>query len=63
MKVNEGMIRAVNRKRGEKKITLQELSEVTGIGKVTLSTVLGGKRTEVRYSTIDKLNTWLYQFI
>lgn len=63
MQVNQDMLIALRRKRGEQNLSVIELSRQTGISRWTLDKLLSGKREDIRPSTADKLNNWLYQFM
>lgn len=63
MKVNKDMLTALRRKRGEQNLSVIELSRQTGISRWTLDKLLSGKSENVRPTTAEKLNDWLYQFI
>lgn len=63
MEIDNRLVKAVNRKKQENKLTLLELSESTGLNIVTLRTVLNGSNKNVQYKTIKKLNAWIYQFV
>lgn len=63
MKVNKDMLTALRRKRGEQNLSVVELSRQTGISRWTLDKLLRGKSENIRPTTADKLNDWLYQLI
>lgn len=62
-KASTALILAVRRKRGEENISVAELARQTDISAWTLRQLLNEQRDNVRPSTIDKLNKWLYQHI
>lgn len=54
---------ALKRKRGERNISVLELARQTGVSRWTLDKILKGTTHNIRPTTADKLNTWLYKQI
>lgn len=63
MKVSNEMLTALKRKRGEQNISVIELSRQTGVSRWTLDKLLKGAKEDIRPTTADKLNQWLYKLI
>lgn len=59
--ITDEMLNALLRQKGMK--TVVQLSDETGINRITLSGILKGKRKAVQSSTFERLNNWLYQHI
>lgn len=57
------LVHAVRRARGEDNLKVSELEAKTGLSRYVLYRVINGTTTNVRPSTIEKLNKWLYQRI
>lgn len=60
---NQDFYVALRRKRGELNLSVQELSEETGVSRWTLDKILKGKTDVFRPSTIKKIDEWLYSKI
>ncbi|WP_108730903.1 helix-turn-helix domain-containing protein [Weissella cibaria] len=63
MKVSNEMLKALRRKRGEQNISVIELSRQTGVSRWTLDKLLKGAKEDIRPTTADKLNQWLYKLV
>ncbi|MFR2313273.1 MAG: helix-turn-helix domain-containing protein [Weissella confusa] len=63
MKVSNEMLTALKRKRGEQNISVIELSRQTGVSRWTLDKLLKGAKEDIRPTTADKLNQWLYKLV
>ncbi|MFL4499166.1 helix-turn-helix domain-containing protein [Weissella sp. MSCH1] len=63
MKVSNEMLKALRRKRGEQNISVIELSRQTGVSRWTLDKLLKGAKEDIRPTTANKLNQWLYKLI
>ncbi|AIG65084.1 helix-turn-helix domain-containing protein [Weissella tructae] len=61
--INNDLVTAVKRKRGEHNLSVIDLSRKTGVSRWTLDKILSGERTNVKPQTIEKLNDWLYKLI
>lgn len=59
--ISKEFIIALRRKRGEENITVEELSRQTNVSSWTLRHLLNEQRLNVRPSTLDKINQWLYK--
>lgn len=63
MKVSNEMLKALRRKRGEQNISVIELSRQTGVSRWTLDKLLKGAKEDIRPTTAEKLNQWLYKLV
>ena len=61
--VNKDMLLALKRKRGEENISVIELARQTGVSRWTLDKLLTGKSENIRPTTAEKINEWLYKLI
>lgn len=59
--ITDEMLNTLLRQKGMK--TVVQLSNETGVNRITLSGILKGKRKLVQSSTFERLNNWLYQHI
>lgn len=58
-KIKQETLLALKRKRGEKNLSVIELSRQTGVNRWTLNKLLTGKSETIRPTTIEKINDWL----
>lgn len=59
--INESMLRAIKRQRGELNLKVSDLAEQTNLSRFTLYRVLNGTGEYVTDKTYNALNEWLYQ--
>lgn len=59
--INESMLRAIKRQRGELNLKVSDLAKQTSLSRFTLYRVLNGTREYVTDKTYNALNEWLYQ--
>lgn len=59
MELSQQQIKAMKRKRGELGITVQELSQQTGVSRWTLDDIFKRGHTKVRPTTFKKINDWI----
>lgn len=61
MKLSESQVIAIKRKRGELDLTINKLSDITGVSKWTLISIFKHNHRNVASATWKKLNDWLIE--
>lgn len=59
--VSTELTRTLGRLRGEQNITVSALATQTNVNRRTVAEILAGKRTNIKPSTLTKLNEWIYK--
>lgn len=63
MKITKEFIKALNRKKGELRLSDSEIARETGLTITTVNSLLAGKRKNVRSTTFNALSNWLFERI
>lgn len=63
MEITKDFIKAVNRKKGELRLSDSEIARETGLTITTVNRLLAGKRKNVHYTTFNALSNWLFEKI
>lgn len=60
-KINESMLKAIRRQRGELNLKVNDLAAQTNLSRFTLYRVLNGTGEYVTDKTYEALSNWLYE--
>lgn len=59
IEISSTVLLELKRKRGERNITVTDLSEETGVSRWTLADILAGRKSIVKKSTYQKIDNWI----
>ena len=63
MKVTKDFVKALNRKKGELRVSDSEIARETGLSLATVNKLLKGKNKVVHDKTFNILSNWLFERI